>query len=247
MRKAFLVGISTLALMVIVYNAHAAIKALWLFDEGQGTTAIDSSGNGCDGEINGAEYVQGKYGTALKFSGDDFVHIGFPKALQEDIVGPFTVETWIKLDQAPPADQSTIIVMQSSGTLTIGFTSSTGGGFYGFAGDNVKITDPDAFPVGEWVHVAQTFDGTTQKLYRNGEEIASQDASNAIFDHPTDSPWTIGAWSTQDQRFLVNGTLDEMRILNEALEPGELGFFGSASPVESQGKLSAFWGRIKSW
>jgi hypothetical protein len=247
MRKAFLVGISVLALMVIVYNAHAAVKALWLFDEGQGTTAMDSSGNGCDGEINGAEYVQGKYGTGLKFGGDDFVHVGFPKALQEDIVGPFTVETWIKVDQAPPADQSTIIIMQASGTLSIGFTSSTGGGFYGYAGDNVKITDPEAFPVGEWVHVAQTFDGTTQKLYRNGQEIASQDASNANFDHPTDSPWTIGAWSTQDQRFLVNGTLDEMRISDEALESGELGFFADITPVEPQKKLSECWGRIKSW
>lgn len=246
MRKVVLVGISTLALMIIAYSGHAAVKALWLFDEGQGTTAIDSSGNGCDGEINGAVYVPGKYGTALKFNGDDFVHIGFPTALQDDIVGPFTVETWVKVDQAPPADHSTIIVMQASGTLSIGFTSSTGGGYYGYAGDNIKITDPEAFPVGEWVHVAHTFDGTTQKLYRNGKEIASQDASDANFDHPTDTPWTIGAWSTQDQMFLEATALDEMRILDEALPAGELGFFGSVTPVEPQEKLSACWGEIKS-
>ncbi len=245
MRKIVSVGISTLMLMVIACGAHAAVKALWLFDEGQGTTAIDSSGNGCDGEINGAIYVPGKYGTGLKFDGtDDFVNIGNPTALQDEIVGPFTAETWIKVDQAPPSDHSTIIFMQASGTVSIGFTSSTGGGFYGYAGDNVKITDPEAFPVGEWVHVAHTFDGTTQKLYRNGVEIASQDASAANFDHPTDSLWTIGAWSTQDQYFLA-ATLDEMRVLDEALESGDLGFFGSVTPVEPQGKLSVSWGRIK--
>jgi hypothetical protein len=246
MGKVVSVGVLVLTLMVVAYSARAEVKALWLFDEGQGTTAIDSSGNGCDGEINGATYVQGKYGTGLRFDGASFVDLGFPAALQDEIVGPFTVETWIKLDAAPPADHSTIIFMQASGTVSIGFTSSTGGGFYGYAGDNVKITDPDPFPVDEWVHVAHTFDGTTQKLYRNGQEIASQDASDANFDHPTDSPWTIGAWSTHDQYFLENATLDEIRVSDEALPAGELGFFGSVTLVEPQGKLPVSWGRMKS-
>jgi hypothetical protein len=79
-----------------------------------------------------------------------------------------------------------------------------------------------------------------------GEEIASQDASNANFDHPTDSAWAIGAWSTFDQYWLENATLDEMRVLDEALAPGDLGFFGSVTPVEPQEKLSTSWGRIKS-
>ncbi len=246
MKKATIASILALMLMVVIHSARAEVKALWLFDEGQGTTAIDASGNGCDGEITGAVYVPGKYGTGLRFDGASFVLIGFPKALHEDIVGPFTAETWIKLDSAPPADHSTIILMQASGTLTIGFTSSTGGGFYGFAGDNIKITDPDAFPVGEWVHIAHTFDGTTQKLYRNGQEIASQDASGANFDHPDDSPWIIGAWSTQDQMFLENAILDEMRVLDEALPAGELGFFGSVTSVNPGGKLSVCWSAIKS-
>jgi hypothetical protein len=194
MKRTFYAGILVLLLIFIARISYAETKALWLFDEGSGDTVTDSSGNGCDGTIEGAEYVKGKYGTGLKFDGKSWVDFGFPPALQEDIVGPFTVETWIYLDDEPPADHSTIIFMQTDGTLTIGFTSSTGGGLYGYAGDNVKITDPDVpFPVGEWVHVAHTFDGTIQKLYRNGEEIASQDASAANFDHPTDMPWTMGA------------------------------------------------------
>jgi hypothetical protein len=245
MKKLVLVGIPVFMLIAVAYRVNAEVKALWLFDEGQGTKAMDSSGNGCDGEINGAKYVQGKYGTGLKFDGKSFVNIGFPKALQEDIVGPFTVETWIKIDKAPPADHSTIIVMQTDGTLTIGFTSTTGGGFYGYAGDNIKLTDPDVFPVGEWVHVAQTFDGEIQKLYRNGEEIASQNAANANFDHPLDMPWTIGAWSTHSQYFLQDATVDEMRISDEALEPEELGFFERFSPVKPLGKLPERWGKVK--
>jgi len=246
MRKTFFAGILVLLLTFSIYSAHAETKALWLFDEGSGNIATDSSGYGCDGIITGAQYVQGKYGKGLKFDGKSYVDIGYPTALQEDIVGPFTAETWIFLDDEPPSDESTIIFMQSEGTLTIGFTNSTGGGFYGYAGDNVKITDPDVpFPVGEWVHIAHTFDGTIQKLYRNGEEIASQDASTANFDHPEDSPWTIGAWSTQDQHFLENATIDEMRVSDEAVEPEELGFHIQLFSVEPVGKLTNTWAGVK--
>ena len=241
-----LILISAFLLMVVAYNVNAEVKALWLFDEGSGNVAIDSSGNGADGRIEGAQYVQGKYGTALKFDGKSFVDVGFPKSLQEDIDGAFTVEVWVKLDKEPPADHSTIIFMQAGGALAFGFTQSTGGGLYGYAGNNVKITDPEVpFPVGEWVHVAQTFDGTMQRLYRNGEEIASQNAAQAVFAHPLDSPWTIGAWSSQDKYFLENATLDELRVLDEAVEPEDLGFFSRFSPVEPQGKLTASWGALK--
>ena len=249
MKTAAVVWLAAISIILSISFAGAEVKGLWLFDEGQGTVALDSSGNGADGVINGATYVPGKYNTGLEFDGASFVDLGFPPSLQDEIVGPFTVETWIKLDSAPPADHSTIIFMQADGTVSIGFTSSTGGGYYGYAGDNIKITDPEPFPVGMWVHVAHTFDGTIQKLYRDGAEIASQDASTANFDHPTDSPWTIGAWSTHDQYFLENATLDELRVSDEALPSAQLGFaVGSlavSASVKPAGKLSECWGGIK--
>ena len=249
MRRTAVACVAITLVLLSISLARAEVKALWLFDEGQGTVALDSSGNGADGMISGATYDTGKFGTGLRFDGASFVDLGFPPSLQDEIVGPFTVETWIKLDSAPPADHSTIIFMQAGGTVSVGFTSSTGGGLYGYAGDNVKITDPEPFPVGVWVHIAHTFDGTIQKLYRDGVEIASQDASNANFDHPTDMPWTIGAWSTHDQLFLENAVLDEMRVSDEAVPAAELGFsvgsFGSSASVKPDGKLSECWGGIK--
>ena len=42
---------------------------IWLFDENKGTVAKDISGNNNHGQIQGAEWVKGKFGTALKFNG----------------------------------------------------------------------------------------------------------------------------------------------------------------------------------
>jgi len=184
--------------------AEADIIGLWLFDEGQGTVAKDSSGNGVNGEIHGASYVPGLYKTALRFDGDDYIDLGLHPALQDGIDQAFTVEVWVKTDQAPPADSSTLIAIQAGGPFAMGFTSSTGGGLYGYVGTNYKITDPDSFPVGEWVHVAETYNGTTQKLFRNGEEVAVQQVTDAVT-HTTD------AWSSQDDNFLQNVTLDETK------------------------------------
>ena len=47
-----------------------SIVAAWLFDEGNGKTASDSTGNGHDGAIEaGAKWVNGRFGKALEFDG----------------------------------------------------------------------------------------------------------------------------------------------------------------------------------
>lgn len=48
------------------------------FDAGQGDVVTDLSGNGHDGSIEGAEWVEGKSGKALSFNGSDsFVEVPF--------------------------------------------------------------------------------------------------------------------------------------------------------------------------
>ena len=46
-----------------------SITGMWLFDEGKGGVATDSSEHGNDGEIHGAKWVDGKFGKALEFDG----------------------------------------------------------------------------------------------------------------------------------------------------------------------------------
>ena len=52
------------------------LSGIWFFDEGKGGVANDSSENGNDGEIVDAQWVDGKFGKALKFEGGAHVAVG---------------------------------------------------------------------------------------------------------------------------------------------------------------------------
>jgi hypothetical protein len=57
-------------LLGVAHNASGEIVAHWRLDDGSGTTAVDSSGNGHDGTLLlDPQWVAGKYGGALEFAG----------------------------------------------------------------------------------------------------------------------------------------------------------------------------------
>jgi len=69
----------------------------------------------------------------------------------------------------------------------------------------------------EWVHVAATFDGTTARLYINGEEIGS--GAFSFGNNPT-AEMRIGSYNNDSPTY--NGDIDEVRIYNRALTPVDL-------------------------
>lgn len=70
------------------------ISGMWHFDEGSGSIAHDSSGNGNNGTIYDATWTSGISGSALSFDGiDDYVEI--PDSDSLDITGAITVEAWM--------------------------------------------------------------------------------------------------------------------------------------------------------
>jgi len=83
--------------------------------------------------------------------------------------------------------------------------------------------------IGQWVHLAVTFDGTASetacKLYLNGNEVAS---GPFFFGPDTVAGLTIGntndedGWDSCPESF--NGYLDEARIYNRALTADEIGY-----------------------
>lgn len=70
----------------------------------------------------------------------------------------------------------------------------------------------------KWVHVAATYDGSTIKLYINGNLEASVNAAFSIQSNTSDL--IIGASGTGTDRF--NGSIDEVIIHNKALSESEI-------------------------
>ena len=79
----------------------AELVGHWKLDESSGTTALDSSGNGNDGAVIGAQWQPGNghIGGALDFDGSTgYVEIPFSESLRLLNQGDLTLTAWFKTD-----------------------------------------------------------------------------------------------------------------------------------------------------
>ena len=89
-----------------------AIVGIWLFDEGKGETAKDSSGHGHDGVLDGPSWVDGKFGKALNYDAtDDFVEIPHEDGLS---LQAYTIAAWVKI-RPRPGEWQAIVHKQGPG------------------------------------------------------------------------------------------------------------------------------------
>jgi len=95
-RKLVYLGSLLLVLSLALTNtARAELVAWWKLDDGSGTTAFDSSGNGNDGVLEGdPQWVDGQLGGALEGDGSgDYIRVPHSDSL--DISDAVTVALWV--------------------------------------------------------------------------------------------------------------------------------------------------------
>lgn len=211
---ALLVAAATLA-----GAAHAQTPvAAYSFDEGSGATVSDSAGDH-DGTIEGATRVYaGKYGSALEFDGvDDLVTV--PDAAELDLTGSFTLEAWVKPDTttAGPTISKAENVEGISGYALSARYAGKPTGHVADSGTIKAVSGPDALPVEAWSHIAATSDGTTLRLYIDGELVAS---ASGIPVKATATSLAIGHSQILNSWF--DGQIDEVRLYDEALSEGDI-------------------------
>ena len=90
--------ISFVLVLSIAGNASSELVGHWKFDEGSGTIAYDSSGNGNDGNFDGdPQWVAGYFGAALVFDGsDDWLDCGNDPSLD---LTTWTITFWLKVNE----------------------------------------------------------------------------------------------------------------------------------------------------
>jgi hypothetical protein len=208
----------------------------WTFDEGDGYTTADVSGNGNDGTIwsDGVFWSDDTptgHGYSLEFTGKTgAVDIGDPDIL--NIVGEITLAAWVKTDSATESWQNIIakghgnngeIVLRVDGN---GHPTQIWCGSYDGADHMVKSYDLTDDELNTWIYVVGTYSIEWQvwTLYFNGEWV--DEVPDPVGAVTVDRGWAIGARASTDGTYPserhFEGLIDDVRIYDVALSQDEV-------------------------
>ena len=196
------------------------------FSEGQGTTAFDASGNGNNAELrNGATWGPGRIGGGLALDGaGDLAAIADAPSLA--FSDELTVAGWVRRTSAP-AGWHQLVSRQHTTTNADQFLLAFNGATPKFGvrtPSGAAKAGSGSVPLGEWVHLAGTYNGARIILYVNGVERARLAKTGALV--ASSRPLLLGANANgadplAGSEFLAGG-LDEVRLFSEALSASEV-------------------------
>ena len=195
----------------------------WRLGETSGTVAADAVGVGSGTYRNGVALgapsllTSDTANPAATFDGvNDVVSVPSTSALSPS--SAVTVEAWVRPSKLPAAGSfASLVTKAESYSLQfngpqIEFTTTR-------SGTRRRVQAPvGTIVAGGTYHVVGTFDGTTQRLYVNGAQVASASISGAMTVN-TNSV-TIGSWNGSSE-FLA-GTLDEVAVYAKVLTPTQI-------------------------
>ncbi len=192
-------------------TAPRGLVAAWTFDAIADGRVEDVSGNSNHGRLYGAAAaVEGRRGTALRFTGAERVMVGRSDSLNPAFA-PWIVEAWVKADGDG--------VLCAHGGERLGYALFVDGGVPGFSvrdGHAVYVADGRASCLGRWTHLAGVIDETHAHLYVDGRRTGSIRLMHLLRAHPTD-PLSLGADSGSPVDPAVSATgfhglIDSVRI-----------------------------------
>ncbi|WDF38956.1 MULTISPECIES: family 43 glycosylhydrolase [unclassified Streptomyces] len=234
-RQGALAAMAAASLMVGVVGPAAPAQAaeitdglaLWYkLDATSGTVAVDASGNGRSGTVNGTASWSSS-GEGLTFNGSS-TYIKVPDNIMSGM-NAITVSMDVQID----ATQTTPYFLYGFGNSANGsgngYLFSTGDAFRtGIASgnwtteQNTRTSAP--LPRSVWKHVTYTQTGNTGILYQDGVEVARNTSV-------TVTPGSIGSGTTTANYIgkslytsdkLFKGKIRDFRVYNRALAPGEV-------------------------
>jgi hypothetical protein len=169
------------------------------------------------------EKAFGQQGFALKFDGnDDYVSI--PDSGDFDFGTAFTVEAWIMPLSLEPSGNFKAIVQGAfteppfSGGGWAMFLDNSDPSAFGLSvcnpNCNAAASDINSLSIGNWQHLAATYDGSLIRVYRNGAHLDSQPQYGDV----TDINFVLlGIWESS-----FNGLMDEVRVWDIARSQAEI-------------------------
>jgi len=194
-------------------------------------SAVDSSGNGNDGTPEGNySWVTGKIGGAIEFSGSGG-KVLVPHSAQLSPTTAVTVTAWVYVTE--PTDYSSRVVAKGADegnneSYALQVEDTTPSFFVrdpNHEHEGGVVSDID-IGLNEWVHLAGSYDGDSDRIYVNGR----------LADEETVSPYgilvdpnhglAIGNRTDANNRAFI-GKIDDVRVYNYALSDENIAYIGT--------------------
>ncbi len=196
----------------------AGLLGWWKFDETEGRTAADSSGNNHNGTLVGnAKWTQGKIGGAVDLDGKSaFVQIADKSAF--NIAGQITIACWANLRSVPTEYSALVTKGDNSWRLS---TIPGQRKFHASVNDwqRLMVDGSTEVTANEWHHVAMVYNNEEVRIYVDGRLDAAKVWKDGIAVNDFDV--LIGENAERKGRFF-DGLIDDVRIYNYALKESDI-------------------------
>jgi len=207
----------------------------WMDGNAYDTAALGGFNN--PSATNAVSFVPGKVGQGVKFGPGGYIEIPSSSALDNQ---KFTIDAWVQPQGAGPNNDfwGSVIVQKdlpppaghTAQSVSLWWSSDQQKFLFGIGTTNPPTNvavSSNTFPATNtnWYHVAATYDGSTMKLYVNGNLEASKSFTSSIT-YDSSIPWTIGSTAAPYRALAFprtfNGVIDEVEIFNRALSQAEI-------------------------
>jgi hypothetical protein len=225
-------SISSLIAQVPSYVPTSGLVGWWPFTG----NAIDSSGNGNNGTVNGATLTTDRFGnvnSAFNFDGvDDWININNSNSLNP--TSQITISAWVNTLAYNIGGASMVVNKgwdQSPGHYDVlVFSSNKKSRFV--IGSNLFVESNSIINLNQWTFITVSISNLTMKIYINGilENTVVQNNNNS-FGTNTD-PLYIGKHDYNNAPYYFKGKIDDIGIWNRVLTQQEVtNLYLSSTPV----------------
>ncbi len=206
----------------------------WKLDDANGLIVADASGNGLAGAlVNRPVWTSGWLGGGLSLNGtNDYVQIPNPGPLSPQ---KLTLSLWVNPSSFANASGSSMLAnvgLRDGSDGSYGLAIDTAGRpvamlSIGEGEGNTFSLKGSALTVGQWSHLAMTYDNATLKLYVDGV-AAGHLSINRV---RTTSPAPLVFGRGGDAAHYYKGMLDDVQLYSQALSAADItGLIGTSPP-----------------
>jgi hypothetical protein len=176
----------------------------------------------------------GTANSAYDFTGASDSYVSIPVGTAQQPTAQITLSLWAKVDGNGANPPRAIIVSKNSSYIDACFSGKVLFSLMLTTGQKL-ITGGSCGAVGSWHHYAATYDGSTARLYEDGQQVASGAYTDPVAENAT--PLYIGRYNGGG--YTLNGAADDVRLYNRALSADEVTALYSRSQASlnlAQGK-----------